>query len=151
MQQCTTALYFERSILHSTVTMTKHSKKHPSSKSGNIVQTNIPHFCLSIGHSFAAIEHNQVVVVVKENRGDERSKQFTLKYTATTTTLLPPKHWCLDLEQQIICFRGARMAGRAMMVTLIDLHSRLPLYTPGQSGLPQALSWSNIFQEYPHD
>ncbi len=41
-----------------------------------------------MGHTFAEIEHNKVVVK-KENWGEECSKQFTSNYTATTEALKP--------------------------------------------------------------
>ncbi len=56
------------------------------------------------------IKHN-LVVVMKENRGDEGSSSLLL------TTLLPLKHWSLDLVQHSILSRGARMARRLMLVT----------------------------------
>ncbi len=48
-----------------------------------IAKANSNYFCLSTGRTPAEIERNQVVVK-KEQRGKEGSKQFTSYYTAAT-------------------------------------------------------------------
>ncbi len=52
------------------------------------LQANSSYFCLSVGCTQAEIERNQVVVK-KEKRGDEGSKQFTSNYTNGTEALKP--------------------------------------------------------------
>ncbi len=68
--------------------MSNPANQLPSYESYTIVQANSGYFCLPLGHAPTEIKHNQVVVK-KENRGDEGSKQFTLNYTAATEALKP--------------------------------------------------------------
>ncbi len=56
--------------------MTNPANQLPSYDSDTIAQANSGYFCLSMGRTPAEIEHNQVVVK-KEKRGEEGSKQFT--------------------------------------------------------------------------
>ncbi len=53
----------------------------PSNESYTIMQANSNYFCLPMGHTPLEIKCNEVVVK-KENKGDERSKQFISNYTA---------------------------------------------------------------------
>ncbi len=62
--------------------------KLPSYDSDAIAQANSSYFCLSTCRAPTEIEHNQVVVK-KENRGEEGSKQFTSNYTTVTEELKP--------------------------------------------------------------
>ena len=79
---------FERPAHHSSVTMTNLANQLPSYDSDAIAQANSSYFCLPTGRTPAEIERNQVVVK-KENRGEEGSKQFTSNYTAATEALKP--------------------------------------------------------------
>ncbi len=72
---------FERPTQYPSVTMTNPANQLPSYDSDVIAQANSSYFCLPTGHTPMGIERNQVVVK-KENRGEEGSKQFTLNYTA---------------------------------------------------------------------
>ncbi len=79
---------FERPAHHSSVTMTNLANQLPSYDSDAIAQANSSYFCLPTGRTPAEIERNQVVVK-KEKRGEEGSKQFTSNYTAATEALKP--------------------------------------------------------------
>ncbi len=68
--------------------MTNPTNPLPPYDSDAIAQANSGYFCLPMGRTPAAIEHNQVVVK-KEKRGEEGSKQFTLNYTAAAEELKP--------------------------------------------------------------
>ncbi len=68
--------------------MTNPANQLPSCDSDAIAQANSSYFCLSTGHTPAEVERNQVVIK-KENKAEEGSKQFTLNYTAATEALKP--------------------------------------------------------------
>ncbi len=67
--------------------MSNPANQLPSYESDTIVQAN-SNICLLMDCNPMEIKYNQVVVK-KENRGDESSKEFTLNYTAAIATLKP--------------------------------------------------------------
>ena len=79
---------FESPTNHPTVTMTNPTSQLPSYDSDPVAKANSSYFRLTTGRSAAEIERNQVVVK-KEKRGEEGSKQFTSNYTAATEALKP--------------------------------------------------------------
>ncbi len=68
--------------------MTKSSNQHPSYDSDTFTQANSCYFCLPMGCNPAEIKCNHLVVN-KEKRGEEGSKQFTSNYNAVTEALKP--------------------------------------------------------------
>ncbi len=68
--------------------MKNPSNKLPSYKFGTIVQAHSNYFCLPSGHAQAEIKFN-LVVVKKENGGEEGSKQFTSNCIVATKALKP--------------------------------------------------------------
>ncbi len=85
---CDLTADFDRPTQYPSVTMTNPANQQPSYDSDAIAKSNSNHFCLPTGHTPAEIERNQVVVK-KEERGEEGSKQFTLNNTAATEALKP--------------------------------------------------------------
>ncbi len=79
---------FQRPNQYLSVAMTNPANQLPSYDSNAIAQANSSYFCLSTSCTPTNIEHNQVVVK-KEKRGEEGSKQVTLNYTAGTEALKP--------------------------------------------------------------
>ncbi len=69
-------------------------------------------FCLPMVGIPTEMKHDQVVVK-KQNREEEGSKQLTSNYTA------PTEYWSLDLVQQRVLLRKARTVKRLMLVTPI--------------------------------
>ncbi len=103
---------FERPAHHSSVTMTNLANQLPSYDSDAIAQVNSSYFCLPTGRTPTEIERNQVVVK-KENRGEEGSKQFTSNYTAATEALKPGFGAAKHFVQR------SRMTRRLTLVTQI--------------------------------
>ncbi len=83
---CDMTSNFDRFTQYPYVIMTNPANQHPSHDSDAIAQANSTHFCLSMGCTPAEIELNQVVVK-KEKRGEEGSKQLTSNYTVATEAL----------------------------------------------------------------
>ncbi len=83
---CDLTSVFERPTQNPSVTMTNPSNQLPSYAFEVISKANSSYLCLQMGHTPAKIEHNRVVVK-KEKRAEEGSKQFTSKYTANTEAL----------------------------------------------------------------
>ncbi len=79
---------FERLTLYSSDTTTNPTSQLASYATDTIAHANSGYFCLPAGHTPLEIKYNQVVVK-KESRVEEGSKQFTSNYTTVTEALNP--------------------------------------------------------------
>ncbi len=139
---CNLTSDLERSTIYVSVTMSNPTNQLPFFESNTIAQANSSYFCL-----WAVLL--QTSSISRWSR--KKAEEMKVPSSSPQTTLLPPKHWSLDLVQQNNYSEEQGWWGCWCWQHQLHLHSRILLHQPDQGGITWELCHVIWSQGYPHD